>query len=96
MSCTSKLNSKISGGQKKRVCIAQELLSEPLILFLDEPTSPLDPATIESFLKILKRLSNRGTTIVMVSHKPSDLDYMDEVLFLAKDGYPVYLGDSKD
>ena len=32
----------------------------------------------------------------MVSHKPSDLDYMDEVLFLAKDGYPVYLGDSKD
>ena len=88
--------SKISGGQKKRVCIAQELLSEPLILFLDEPTSPLDPATIESFLKILKRLSNRGTTIVMVSHKPSDLDYMDEVLFLAKDGYPVYLGDSKD
>lgn len=89
------LISSLSGGQKKRVCIAQELLSEPLILFLDEPTSPLDPATIESFLNILKRLSNRGTTIIMVSHKPSDLDYMDEVLFLAKGGFPIYLGDSK-
>ena len=52
------LISKISGGQRKRVCIALELLSEPLILFLDEPTSPLDPQTIEDFLSILKDLSN--------------------------------------
>ena len=89
------LISKISGGQRKRVCIALELLSEPLILFLDEPTSPLDPQTIEDFLNILKDLSNRGTTVVMVTHKPEDLDYMDEVIFLAKGGFPAYFGDSK-
>lgn len=89
------LISNISGGQRKRVCIALELLSEPLILFLDEPTSPLDPQTIEDFLNILKRLSERGTTVIMVTHKPSDLDYMDEVIFLAKGGNPTYFGDSK-
>jgi len=89
------LISKISGGQRKRVCIALELLSEPLILFLDEPTSPLDPQTIEDFLSILKDLSNNGTTVVMVTHKPEDLEYMDEVIFLAEGGYPAYFGDSK-
>tara|TARA_B110000259_G_scaffold84157_1_gene98234 strand:+ start:6029 stop:8308 length:2280 start_codon:yes stop_codon:yes gene_type:complete len=89
------LISKISGGQRKRVCIALELLSEPLILFLDEPTSPLDPQTIEDFLNILKDLSNRGTTVIMVTHKPEDLEYMDEVIFLAKGGFPAYFGDSK-
>lgn len=89
------LISKISGGQRKRVCIALELLSDPLILFLDEPTSPLDPQTIEDFLNILKDLSSRGTTVIMVTHKPEDLEYMDEVIFLAKGGYPAYFGDSK-
>ncbi|MDB9954545.1 FHA domain-containing protein [Flavobacteriaceae bacterium] len=89
------LISKISGGQRKRVCIALELLSEPLILFLDEPTSPLDPQTIEDFLNILKDLSKRGTTVIMVTHKPEDLEYMDEVIFLAKGGNPAYFGDSK-
>ena len=89
------LISKISGGQRKRVCIALELLSDPLILFLDEPTSPLDPQTIEDFLNILKGLSSRGTTVIMVTHKPEDLEYMDEVIFLAKGGYPAYFGDSK-
>jgi ABC-type multidrug transport system ATPase subunit/ABC-type multidrug transport system permease subunit len=89
------LISKISGGQRKRVCIALELLSEPLILFLDEPTSPLDPQTIEDFLNILKDLSNSGTTVVMVTHKPEDLEYMDEVIFIAKGGFPAYFGDSK-
>jgi len=89
------LISNISGGQRKRVCIALELLSEPLILFLDEPTSPLDPQTIEDFLNILKRLSSKGTTVIMVTHKPTDLEYMDEVIFLAKGGYPTYFGHSK-
>ncbi len=89
------LISNISGGQRKRVCIALELLSEPLILFLDEPTSPLDPQTIEDFLNILKDLANRGTTVIMVTHKPEDLEFMDEVIFLTKGGYPAYFGDSK-
>ena len=48
---------KISGGRRKRVSIAVEILTDPLILFLDEPTSPLDPQTIEEFLEILRNLS---------------------------------------
>ena len=86
------LNSAISGGQRKRVCIAIELLSDPMILFLDEPTSPLDPQTIEEFLYLLKDLTRDNTTIVMVTHKPEDLEYMDEVVFLSEGGYLAYKG----
>ena len=82
----------ISGGQRKRVCIAVELLTDPLILFLDEPTSPLDPQTIEEFLGILQRLAAQGTTVIMVTHKPEDLHFMDSVVFLAKGGHMVYNG----
>ena len=89
------LISEISGGQRKRVSIAVELLTDPLILFLDEPTSPLDPQTVEDFLGILKKLSDKGTTVVMVTHKPEDLDYMDEVIFMAEGGNITYYGDSK-
>jgi len=86
---------KISGGQRKRVSIAVEILTDPLILFLDEPTSPLDPQTIEEFLGILKKLSEKGTTVIMVTHKPEDLNYMDDVIFMAEGGHLVYQGDTK-
>jgi ABC transport system ATP-binding/permease protein len=89
------LISEISGGQRKRVSIAVELLTDPLILFLDEPTSPLDPQTVEDFLGILKKLSDKGTTVIMVTHKPEDLVYMDEVIFMAEGGNITYYGDSK-
>lgn len=85
---------QISGGQRKRVSIAVELLTDPLILFLDEPTSPLDPQTIDEFLKILKNLANNGTTVVMVTHKPEDLAYMDSTMFLSEGGHIVYDGPS--
>jgi ABC-type multidrug transport system ATPase subunit len=83
---------KISGGQRKRVAIARELLTNPAILFLDEPTSPLDPQTIEEFLKILKNLTKRGTTVIMVTHKPEDLFYMDKAIFMAVGGHITYFG----
>lgn len=82
----------LSGGQRKRVSIAVELLNRPSILFLDEPTSPLDPETIEEFLKCLRRLCQQGTTVVMVTHKPEDLNYVDRLIFLGSRGYHVYDG----
>ena len=85
---------KISGGQRKRVSIAVEILTDPLILFLDEPTSPLDPQTIEEFLGILRKLANNGTTVIMVTHKPEDLNYMDSVIFMAEGGHLVYKDDA--
>jgi ABC-type multidrug transport system ATPase subunit/pSer/pThr/pTyr-binding forkhead associated (FHA) protein len=83
---------KLSGGQKKRVSIAVELLNKPKILFLDEPTSPLDPETIEEFLLCLKSLCNEGTTVIMVTHKPDDLNYVDRVIFMGVNGHLAYEG----
>jgi ABC-type multidrug transport system ATPase subunit/pSer/pThr/pTyr-binding forkhead associated (FHA) protein len=89
---STNLVSAISGGQRKRVSIAVELLSDPAILFLDEPTSPLDPQTIQEFMEILRGLSKSGTTIIMVTHKPEDLNYMDRVIFMAEGGSLVFYG----
>jgi ABC-type multidrug transport system ATPase subunit/pSer/pThr/pTyr-binding forkhead associated (FHA) protein len=83
---------KLSGGQRKRVSIAVELLHDPTILFLDEPTSPLDPETIGDFLECIQNLSRNGVTTIMVTHKPSDLEYVDKVIFLSAGGYLAYYG----
>lgn len=88
--------SELSGGQRKRISIAVELLNDPTILFLDEPTSPLDPETIEDFLNCIRSLVRAGQTVVMVTHKPSDLSYVDTVIFLSKGGYQTYYGDKNE
>ncbi len=87
---------ELSGGQRKRISIAVELISQPLILFLDEPTSPLDPETIDEFLKCLEGLCKNGTTVVMVTHKPEDLTYADKLIFLGSGGFHVYEGSKDD
>lgn len=84
---------KISGGQRKRVSIAVEILTDPMVLFLDEPTSPLDPQTISEFLGILRNLADRGTTVVMVTHKPGDLEFMDSAIFMTE-GHLVFDGEA--
>jgi ABC transport system ATP-binding/permease protein len=83
---------ELSGGQRKRISIAIELLSDPKILFLDEPTSPLDPETIEEFLNCLQELAQQGTTVIMVTHKPEDLSFVDKVIWMGNGGYLVYEG----
>jgi ABC transport system ATP-binding/permease protein len=83
---------EVSGGQRKRVSIALEMLTKPSILYLDEPTSPLDPGAIEDLMECLKHMNHNGTTIVMVSHKQEDLQYANKVLFLGADGYQAYHG----
>lgn len=90
------LVSNISGGQRKRVSIAVELLSDPAVLFLDEPTSPLDPQTIEEFMSILRYLSEKGTTVILVTHKPDDLNHMDSVMFMAEGGFMIYFGSATE
>lgn len=97
---SQKMVRELSGGQRKRVSIAIELLSKPSVLFLDEPTSPLDPQTIDEFLICLKDLTKGkngqiGTTIVMVTHKPDDLFHMDKIIFMATGGFLTYYGDIK-
>lgn len=83
---------KLSGGQRKRVNIAVELLSSPGILFLDEPTEGQDLALEQSIVALLRDLANKGTSVVLVSHRLNFLDYADFVGWLAPDGYLVYFG----
>jgi len=87
----------LSGGQRKRISIAVELLTKPSILFLDEPTSPLDPETISEFLTTLRRLIEKeNITIIMVTHKPEDLKFVDKVMFLGTGGYGVFYGNKEE
>ena len=82
----------LSGGQRKRASIAVELLTRPHLFFLDEPTSGLDPSTSADVMRLLRRLSQRGVTVVLTTHEPTDIDQCDRVVFLARDGHLAFSG----
>ena len=86
------LVSKLSGGQRKRVSIALELLANPGIFFLDEPTSGLDPGLDRKMMTLLRRLADRGRTIVLVTHATNNINTCDTVCFLAQGGRLAYFG----
>ena len=82
----------LSGGQRKRASIAVELLTRPHLFFLDEPTSGLDPSTAADVMRLLRRLSQRGVTVVLTTHEPAGIDKCDRVVFLARDGHLAFTG----
>lgn len=82
----------LSGGQRKRASIAVELLTRPRLFFLDEPTSGLDPSTAADVMRLLRKLSGRGITIVLTTHEPAGIDRCDRVVFLARDGHLAFAG----
>jgi ABC transport system ATP-binding/permease protein len=86
------LISRLSGGQRKRVNIALELLGRPAVFYLDEPTSGLDPGLDLKMMQLLRRLSDRGQTVVLVTHTTSNIDLCDEICFLAPGGRLAYFG----
>lgn len=94
----SPLNKTISGGQRKRLNIALELIREPAVLFLDEPTSGLSSADTEMVINLLKEQTYRGRLIVVNIHQPSSDVYklFDRLWLLDKGGYPVYDGNPID
>ncbi|KAF2530844.1 hypothetical protein F2Q70_00031840 [Brassica cretica] len=85
----------ISGGERKRVSIGQEMLVNPSLLLLDEPTSGLDSTTAARIVSTLRTLARGGRTVVMTIHQPSSRLYrmFDKVLVLSE-GSPIYSGDS--
>ena len=94
----SPLNKKISGGQRKRLNIALELIREPAVLFLDEPTSGLSSRDSENILDLLKELTFKGKLVFVVIHQPSSdiFKMFDRLLILDTGGYLIYNGNPID
>ena len=90
----SAINKYISGGQRKRLNIALELIREPAVLFLDEPTSGLSSADTEKVINLLKEQTYKGKLVVVNIHQPSSDVYklFDRLWLLDKGGYPVFDG----
>ena len=94
----SAINKFISGGQRKRLNIALELIREPAVLFLDEPTSGLSSADTEKVINLLKEQTQKGKLIIVNIHQPSSDVYklFDRLWLLDKGGYPVFDGNPID
>ncbi|HNR20145.1 MAG TPA: ATP-binding cassette domain-containing protein [Bacteroidia bacterium] len=92
------LNNTISGGQRKRLNIALELIRAPQVLFVDEPTSGLSSLDSENVMDLLKQLAISGKLVFVVIHQPSSdiFKMFDKLLMLDKGGYPVYYGNPSD
>ncbi|MFC2138788.1 ATP-binding cassette domain-containing protein, partial [Bacteroidota bacterium] len=90
----SPLKKMISGGQRKRLNIALELIREPSILFVDEPTSGLSSRDSENVMDLLRELTLKGKLIFVVIHQPSSDIYkmFDNVAILDTGGYIIYYG----
>ncbi|MEM6641516.1 MAG: ATP-binding cassette domain-containing protein [Bacteroidota bacterium] len=88
------LEKTISGGQRKRLNIGLELLREPSVLFVDEPTSGLSSRDSENIMDLLKELSLRGKMIFVVIHQPSSdiFKMFDKLLILDTGGKQIYYG----
>ena len=85
----------LSGGQRKRVSIAVELLARPTLFFLDEPTSGLDPGLEKKMMYDLNRLADEGRTVVLVTHATANIEQCDHVAFLTQ-GWLSYYGPPND
>jgi ABC-type multidrug transport system ATPase subunit len=92
------LNKTISGGQRKRLNIALELMREPSVLFVDEPTSGLSSNDSEKMMLLLKDLARKGKLVVAILHQPSSdiFKLLDKLWILDKGGFPIYNGNPVD
>lgn len=87
----------LSGGERKRISIGQELLINPSLLFLDEPTSGLDSTMAKKILMCLSKLAEGKRTVLMTIHQPAScLFYMFDKILLLSEGNTVYFGKGED
>ena len=89
------MNKKVSGGQRKRLNIGLELMREPAVLFVDEPTSGLSSFDSEKVMVLLKNQALSGKLVFAIIHQPSSdvLKMFDKLWILDKGGYMIYDGD---
>ncbi|MDX1647071.1 MAG: ATP-binding cassette domain-containing protein [Longimicrobiales bacterium] len=87
----------LSGGQRKRAALANELLVQPTVLFLDEVTSGLDEATDAEMMALFAELAGQGVTVMCVTHTVANVaDHCDRLIVLATGGYLAYHGPPAD
>ncbi len=82
----------LSGGQRKRASVAVELLSDPNLLFLDEPASGLDPGTERNLMQSLRNMADGGKTVILVTHSTLQLKMCDKIVFMGKGGNLCFFG----
>ena len=82
----------LSGGQRKRASIAVELLTRPRLFFLDEPPSGLDPSTAADVMRLQRRLSQQGVTLVHTTQEPTDKAECARVVYQAHAGHLAFTG----
>lgn len=87
---------RLSGGQQKRLSLGIELITKPNFLFLDEPTSPLDPETTENMMLLFRRLADEGRIVVMVTHKFEKFNSMHHIVLLTKGGRLAFFGPPRE
>jgi ABC-type multidrug transport system ATPase subunit len=84
--------SELSGGQKKRLSIAVEVVRRPALLLLDEPTSGLDPGTAADVMDMLRQIAEEDCTVVLTTHATDQLRDVSRVLVVSRDGGEAYCG----
>ena len=92
------LNKVISGGQRKRLNIALELIREPTVLFADEPTSGLSSVDSEIVMNLFKEQTYRGKLVIINIHQPGSeiFKMFDKVMFIDKGGYQIFYGNPSE
>ncbi|MFO8116598.1 MAG: ATP-binding cassette domain-containing protein [Halorubrum sp.] len=82
----------LSGGQKRRTCVATAIVNDPDLLFLDEPTTGIDPAGRRSIHRLVERLADGGTTVFLTSHAMDEVERLADRVALLRDGSVVAVG----
>jgi len=86
----------LSGGQQRRVCVGTALVNDPDLLFLDEPTTGIDPVGRRSLWELLESLADGGTTVVLTSHSMTEVERLSDRVGLLQDGQLVAVGTPED
>ncbi|MFA9516022.1 ABC transporter ATP-binding protein [Halopenitus sp. H-Gu1] len=82
----------LSGGQKRRVCVGTALINDPEMLFLDEPTTGIDPAGRQDVHRLIRELAADGTTVLVTSHAMGEIERLADRVGLIRDGRIVAIG----